>query len=130
MRAGRMTCAIGGLDPAAASMCGERCRRRAARPGLARSTQIWTSGRHVRQRQVRLRHAAHGRLIVSPQAAYITTNGKQVINFCANNYLGLSSPSARDRGRARRDWDRAPRFDLDAMTDGAGARRPQPTMMG
>src|SRR5512146_2803397 len=33
----------------------------------------------------------HERLITSPQAAHITTNGKQVINFCANNYLGLSS---------------------------------------
>src|SRR5574339_1190513 len=31
------------------------------------------------------------RLITSPQAAHITTNGKEVINFCANNYLGLSS---------------------------------------
>ena len=33
----------------------------------------------------------HERLITSPQAAHITTNGKAVINFCANNYLGLSS---------------------------------------
>jgi len=33
----------------------------------------------------------HERLITSPQAAHITTNGKNVINFCANNYLGLSS---------------------------------------
>ncbi|MEO8844542.1 MAG: glycine C-acetyltransferase [Kofleriaceae bacterium] len=33
----------------------------------------------------------HERLITSPQAAHIVTNGKQVINFCANNYLGLSS---------------------------------------
>jgi glycine C-acetyltransferase len=31
------------------------------------------------------------RLITSPQAAHIVTNGKEVINFCANNYLGLSS---------------------------------------
>src|SRR5260221_11864137 len=32
------------------------------------------------------------RIIVSPQGADITTNdGKMVINFCANNYLGLSS---------------------------------------
>jgi glycine C-acetyltransferase len=30
-------------------------------------------------------------LITSPQAAHITTNGTEVINFCANNYLGLSS---------------------------------------
>jgi len=33
----------------------------------------------------------HERLITSPQAAHIRTNGKEVINFCANNYLGLSS---------------------------------------
>jgi len=33
----------------------------------------------------------HERLITSPQAAHITTNGKEVVNFCANNYLGLSS---------------------------------------
>src|ERR1044071_6809859 len=33
----------------------------------------------------------HERLITSPQAAHITTSGKEVINFCANNYLGLSS---------------------------------------
>ena len=33
----------------------------------------------------------HERLITSPQAAHIRTNGAEVINFCANNYLGLSS---------------------------------------
>jgi glycine C-acetyltransferase len=33
----------------------------------------------------------HERLITSPQGAHITTNGNEVINFCANNYLGLSS---------------------------------------
>lgn len=31
------------------------------------------------------------RVIESPQAAEITVGGKQVLNFCANNYLGLSS---------------------------------------
>lgn len=31
------------------------------------------------------------RIITTPQGATITTNGKEVINFCANNYLGLSS---------------------------------------
>src|SRR3954471_11601741 len=31
------------------------------------------------------------RIISSPQGADITANGKRVINFCANNYLGLSS---------------------------------------
>jgi glycine C-acetyltransferase len=31
------------------------------------------------------------RVISTPQAARITSNGKEVLNFCANNYLGLSS---------------------------------------
>jgi glycine C-acetyltransferase len=31
------------------------------------------------------------RIITTPQGADIQTNGKPVINFCANNYLGLSS---------------------------------------
>ena len=31
------------------------------------------------------------RVITSPQAAEITANGKEILNFCANNYLGLSS---------------------------------------
>jgi glycine C-acetyltransferase len=33
----------------------------------------------------------HERVITSPQAAHITTTGKEVVNFCANNYLGLSA---------------------------------------
>ncbi|MGE0397623.1 MAG: glycine C-acetyltransferase [Kofleriaceae bacterium] len=33
----------------------------------------------------------HERTITSPQAAHIQSGGKEVINFCANNYLGLSS---------------------------------------
>ncbi|HWO18797.1 MAG TPA: glycine C-acetyltransferase [Kofleriaceae bacterium] len=42
----------------------------------------------------------HERTITSPQAAHITTNGKQVTNFCANNYLGLSShPRVMDAAR-------------------------------
>ena len=31
------------------------------------------------------------RIITSPQGAEIVVNGKRVLNFCANNYLGLSS---------------------------------------
>ncbi|MBA2744611.1 MAG: aminotransferase class I/II-fold pyridoxal phosphate-dependent enzyme, partial [Flavisolibacter sp.] len=31
------------------------------------------------------------RIISSAQGAEITVNGKKVLNFCANNYLGLSS---------------------------------------
>ena len=35
----------------------------------------------------------HERIIVSPQDSIIQLNdGKEVLNFCANNYLGLSSP--------------------------------------
>jgi glycine C-acetyltransferase len=42
----------------------------------------------------------HERTITSPQAAHITTSGKQVTNFCANNYLGLSShPRVMDAAR-------------------------------
>ena len=31
------------------------------------------------------------RIIQSPQQSEIVTNGKKVINLCANNYLGLSN---------------------------------------
>ena len=31
------------------------------------------------------------RVIETPQGVEIETNGKQVLNFCANNYLGLSN---------------------------------------
>lgn len=31
------------------------------------------------------------RIITTPQGAVITANGSEVLNFCANNYLGLSS---------------------------------------
>jgi glycine C-acetyltransferase len=33
----------------------------------------------------------HERIISSPQAAHIRSEGREVVNFCANNYLGLSS---------------------------------------
>ncbi|HVK76301.1 MAG TPA: glycine C-acetyltransferase [Kofleriaceae bacterium] len=33
----------------------------------------------------------HERVIASPQAAHIAVGGREVVNFCANNYLGLSS---------------------------------------
>jgi len=40
------------------------------------------------------------RIIASPQGAEITVNGKTVLNFCANNYLGLSShPAVVDAAR-------------------------------
>ena len=31
------------------------------------------------------------RVIESPQGAVIKVGGREVLNFCANNYLGLSS---------------------------------------
>ena len=34
------------------------------------------------------------RLICSPQGAEITVGGETVLNFCANNYLGLGSRPA------------------------------------
>ena len=45
------------------------------------------------------------RVITSPQSADITiTGGKEVINFCANNYLGLSShPKVIEAGKAAID---------------------------
>lgn len=36
----------------------------------------------------------HERIIESAQAATITVGGREVLNFCANNYLGLSSHAA------------------------------------
>ncbi|HUQ02141.1 MAG TPA: glycine C-acetyltransferase [Kofleriaceae bacterium] len=33
----------------------------------------------------------HERVIASPQSSHIQVGGKEVVNFCANNYLGLSS---------------------------------------
>src|SRR5271157_2263042 len=33
----------------------------------------------------------HERIIESPQGAEIIVKGKKCLNFCANNYLGLSS---------------------------------------
>ena len=33
----------------------------------------------------------HERIIKSPQGTEITVNGKKCLNFCANNYLGLSA---------------------------------------
>jgi glycine C-acetyltransferase len=44
------------------------------------------------------------RVISSPQLAEITTNGKHVLNFCANNYLGLSN-DPRIKEAAKRTLD-------------------------
>ena len=40
------------------------------------------------------------RIIQSPQEAQITVNGKKVLNFCANNYLGLANhPTLREAAK-------------------------------
>lgn len=46
----------------------------------------------------------HERIITSPQSAAIEVGGRQVLNFCANNYLGLSShPQAIEAARIALD---------------------------
>jgi len=46
----------------------------------------------------------HERILASPQAAHIRSEGREVINFCANNYLGLSShPQVTAAARAALD---------------------------
>ncbi len=52
---------------------------------------------HLRSETAALRDSGlykDERVIASPQAAAIEVGGKEVINFCANNYLGLSSHPA------------------------------------
>ena len=50
---------------------------------------------HLEKELASIREAGlfkHERIITSPQGAEITTSdGRKVLNFCANNYLGLSS---------------------------------------
>jgi glycine C-acetyltransferase len=46
----------------------------------------------------------HERILQSPQASHIRSEGREVINFCANNYLGLSShPQVTAAARAALD---------------------------
>jgi glycine C-acetyltransferase len=46
----------------------------------------------------------HERTISSPQAAHVQSDGQELINFCANNYLGLSShPRVTQAARAALD---------------------------
>jgi len=46
----------------------------------------------------------HERMITSPQAAHVLSDGREVVNFCANNYLGLSShPAVTAAARAALD---------------------------
>ncbi|MBR4243625.1 MAG: aminotransferase class I/II-fold pyridoxal phosphate-dependent enzyme, partial [Bacteroidaceae bacterium] len=50
--------------------------------------------KHLQQTLKEIREAGlykEERLIESPQAAAIQVAGKEVLNFCANNYLGLSN---------------------------------------
>ena len=49
---------------------------------------------HLQQTLKEIREAGlykEERLIESPQSAAIQVAGKEVLNFCANNYLGLSN---------------------------------------
>ena len=49
---------------------------------------------HLSQGLAELREAGlykEERLIESPQGASILVKGKEVLNFCANNYLGFSN---------------------------------------
>jgi glycine C-acetyltransferase len=56
---------------------------------------MFTSVREELQQELRAIQDAglykEERIITSPQGVVITVNGKQVLNFCANNYLGLST---------------------------------------
>jgi glycine C-acetyltransferase len=50
--------------------------------------------RHFEHALAEIRDAGlwkHERIIASPQAAHVQVGGREVVNFCANNYLGLSS---------------------------------------
>jgi glycine C-acetyltransferase len=48
----------------------------------------------------------HERELASPQSAHVISGGQRVLNFCANNYLGLADhPSLIDAGKkALDDW--------------------------
>lgn len=56
---------------------------------------------HLRRTLSEIRDAGlykEERLIESPQRAAIQVKGKEVLNFCANNYLGLSDHPRSHRG--------------------------------
>src|SRR5207237_4994283 len=50
------------------------------------------------------------RIISSPQGATLSVDGKRVLNFCSNNYLGLAnSPQMKERSlEAVEDWGVGP----------------------
>jgi glycine C-acetyltransferase len=62
---------------------------------------------HFAQALTEIRDAGlwkHERIIESPQRAHIEVGGREVVNFCANNYLGLSShPRVIDAARRALD---------------------------
>jgi glycine C-acetyltransferase len=56
-----------------------------------------TVGAQLRQTLTEIREAGlykHERRLASPQAAHVRANGADVLNFCANNYLGLADHPA------------------------------------
>ena len=63
---------------------------------------------HLRSTIAEIREAGlykEERIIESPQKAAISVKGKEVLNFCANNYLGLSDHPRLIEG-AKRMMDR------------------------
>ena len=58
------------------------------------TTMYGTLQQHLQQELASIENAGlfkRERIITSDQGAEITVNGRSVLNFCANNYLGLSS---------------------------------------
>ena len=59
---------------------------------------------HLRREIAEIREAGlykEERIIESPQKAAISVKGKEVLNFCANNYLGLSDHPRLIEGASR-----------------------------
>ncbi|HEV7203205.1 MAG TPA: glycine C-acetyltransferase [Jatrophihabitans sp.] len=56
-----------------------------------------TVGRELEATLAEIREAGlykHERQLASPQSAHVTSGGRDVLNFCANNYLGLADHPA------------------------------------
>ena len=47
----------------------------------------------------------HERPLTSPQSAHINVGGREMLNLCANNYLGLAdSPRLAEAAKRAIDW--------------------------
>ncbi len=68
-----------------------------AKPIFARLKRLFMNDKFIQRIASELKEIEQAglfkkeRVITSEQGAEITVNGRQVLNFCANNYLGLSS---------------------------------------